>query len=92
MWYSSQTNSGAQAENRKAQKAVTETQKAAQGGFFTAARPKEMVPEIGVEPTTFALRIGAHELCHDLRLDGPEALTTREIRDLMALQGQKQHV
>lgn len=49
------------------------------------------MPLTGIELVTFALRIGAHELCHDLRLDGLGALTTREIRDLMALQGQRRH-
>lgn len=33
--------------------------------------------------------IGARTLCHDLESDGPGALTTREIHDLMRLQGQK---
>ena len=51
-----------------------------------------LVPLAGIELATFALRIGKRTVCHDLKLDGQRALTTREIRDLMALQGQRRHV
>ena len=48
-----------------------------------------LVPVTGIELVTFALRIGTRTVCHDLKSDGSGALTTREIHDLMALQGQK---
>jgi hypothetical protein len=50
-----------------------------------------LVPLTGIELVTFALRIGKPTSCHDLRLDGPGALTYRGKHDLMALQGRKTH-
>ena len=50
-------------------------------------REPHLVPEIGIEPTTYALRIGKCTVCHDLESDGQRPLTPRENRDLMALTG-----
>lgn len=52
----------------------------------------QLVPETGVEPATYALRIAAHAACHDLVSDSLSALTSRENRDLMRLQGQLRRV